>query len=60
MSNVQIFIDRGLNIFRLNLQMERLVPNTLTGPLDPEYSGNLTQQINYMYAQPYNPCLDMN
>ena len=31
-----------MNIFRLNLQMERLVPNSLYGPLDPYYAGNLT------------------
>jgi endoglucanase len=41
--------------------MERLTPNTLTGPFDPLYLGNLTQQIDYItskgaYAmvQPHN------
>ena len=40
---LQTFINKGMNIFRLNLQMERLVPNSLYGPLDPYYSGNLTE-----------------
>lgn len=41
--------------------MERLTPNKLTGAFDPQYLGNLTQQINYItgkgkYAmvQPHN------
>lgn len=41
--------------------MERLTPNNLTGPFDPYYLGNLTEQVNYItkkgaYAmiQPHN------
>ncbi|MCJ1432244.1 hypothetical protein MMC27_001600 [Xylographa pallens] len=48
LSTIPEFINKGMNIFRLNLQMERLVPNSLYGPLDPYYSGNLTEQVNYI------------
>ncbi|KAI9702294.1 MAG: hypothetical protein M1820_006226 [Bogoriella megaspora] len=48
LNTVDTFISQGVNLFRLNLQMERLTPSGLTGPLDPAYSGNLTQQINYI------------
>jgi endoglucanase len=57
----QTFIAQGMNMFRLNFAMERLTPNSLTAPLDKNYLGNLTQQINYItskgaYAmvQPHN------
>uniref|UniRef100_UPI003D30D881 Endo-beta-1, 4-glucanase n=1 Tax=Bispora sp. MEY-1 TaxID=554688 RepID=UPI003D30D881 len=42
------FISQGMNIFRLNLLMERLVPNTMTGPMNADYLGNLTKDVNYV------------
>ena len=40
-----------MNIFRIHFLMERLVPNTLTGPVDPEYAGNLTQTVEYITSR---------
>jgi len=42
------FISQGVNIFRLNLLMERLVPDTMTGPMNADYLGNLTEDVNYV------------
>lgn len=28
--------------------MERIIPNKMTGTLDPNYLGNLTQTVNYI------------
>lgn len=61
MSTIDTFISKGMNMFRLNFAMERLIPNSLNGTLDPNYFGNLTDNINYItskgaYAmiQPHN------
>lgn len=61
MSTVDTFIEKGMNMFRLNFAMERLIPNSLNGTLDTYYMGNLTDNINYItsrgaYAmiQPHN------
>ncbi|KAH7371508.1 glycoside hydrolase superfamily [Pyrenochaeta sp. MPI-SDFR-AT-0127] len=61
LNTIDQFIGQGMNMFRLNFLMERLTPNSLTGKFDPQYLGNLTQQINYItskgaYAmvQPHN------
>lgn len=35
-------LSKGMNMFRVNFLMERLTPNSLTGPFDPFYLGNLT------------------
>ncbi|KAK3673166.1 hypothetical protein LTR78_007006 [Recurvomyces mirabilis] len=48
LSTYDTFIKDGFNTFRLNLLMERLVPNKMTGPADTHYLGNLTQQVNYI------------
>lgn len=37
-----------MNTFRINILMERLVPNAMTGSMDPHYLGNLTQTVNYI------------
>ena len=47
-STYDIFIAKGMNTFRLNFLMERLIPTKLTGTPDPYYLGNLTQQVNYI------------
>ncbi|KAF2872755.1 glycoside hydrolase superfamily [Massariosphaeria phaeospora] len=69
---IDAFMAQGMNMFRLNFRaadtngiahqvMERLTPNSLAGPFDALYLGNLTEQINYItsrggYAmvQPHN------
>jgi len=61
LSTYDTFLAAGMNTFRINFSMERMIPNQLTGSLDPGYIGNLTQQVNYItsrggYAmiQPHN------
>ncbi|KAL1584111.1 hypothetical protein WHR41_07291 [Cladosporium halotolerans] len=61
LSTYDTFIARGFNTFRINFYMERLIPNSMTGSLDPAYLSNLTEQVNYVtsrgaYAmiQPHN------
>ncbi|KAF2261470.1 glycoside hydrolase [Lojkania enalia] len=61
LNSIDQFMAQGMNMFRLNFLMERLTPNTLTGPFDKLYMGNLTEQVNYItskgaYAmiQPHN------
>jgi endoglucanase len=48
LTTIGTFISQGMNTFRINLLMERLVPNTMTGPMDPNYLGNLTEDVNYI------------
>ncbi|KAF2229636.1 glycoside hydrolase family 5 protein [Viridothelium virens] len=48
LSTIDTWISAGMNIFRINLLMERLTPSGLTGALDSAYSGNLTQTVNYI------------
>lgn len=40
-ATIQTLRNEGMNIFRVCLAMERLVPNQLTGPADPTYMGDL-------------------
>ncbi|OCL11822.1 glycoside hydrolase family 5 protein [Glonium stellatum] len=61
LNSIDTFINQGMNMFRLNFLMERLIPNTLNGTLDPGYLGNLTQVVNhitskgaYAMIQPHN------
>ncbi|KAL1621479.1 hypothetical protein SLS54_005500 [Diplodia seriata] len=61
MDTVDTFIEQGMNMFRLNFAMERLIPDSLTGELDAAYMGNLTANVEYItgkgaYAmiQPHN------
>lgn len=48
LSTYDTFIADGMNMFRINILMERLVPTTMTGTLNAAYLGNLTQQVNYI------------
>ncbi|GAM87099.1 hypothetical protein ANO11243_051200 [Dothideomycetidae sp. 11243] len=48
LSSYDVFLARGMNYFRVNFLNERMAQNGLTGPIDPEYLGNLTEQVNYI------------
>ena len=48
LSTIDTFIAKGMNTFRVNIFMERVIPNQLTGPLDKYYAGNLSQTVNYI------------
>lgn len=46
LSTISTFVNKGMNTFRVNFLMERLVPNKMTGSLDAAYLGNLTETVN--------------
>lgn len=41
-SQVKILRDQGMNVFRVPFLMERMMPTSLTGPLDAAYLAGLT------------------
>ncbi|KAJ6137921.1 hypothetical protein N7471_004407 [Penicillium samsonianum] len=44
-STIQTLIGKGMNIFRVDFRMERLVPNSMTGGFDDAYLKNLTATV---------------
>ncbi|KAI5245174.1 glycoside hydrolase [Aureobasidium subglaciale] len=46
LSTISTFVGKGMNTFRVNFLMERLVPNQMTGSLDAAYLSNLTETVN--------------
>lgn len=59
--SISTFIDKGFNIFRVPIAMERLTPTGLTGALDSAYLGHLKDTINlitgagaYAVIDPHN------
>ncbi|KAF2490819.1 glycoside hydrolase [Lophium mytilinum] len=61
LDTIDTFISSGMNMFRINFLMERLIPNNLTGTPDPTYLSNLTAVVNhittagaYAMIQPHN------
>ncbi|OGM40473.1 endo-beta-1 [Aspergillus bombycis] len=45
-SAITTLIDKGMNIFRIQFKMERLVPDSMTGAYDEAYLTNLTTVVN--------------
>ena len=45
-STITTLHSKGMNTFRVNILMERIIPNKMTGPLDSAYLGNLTQTVD--------------
>lgn len=41
-SAISTLIDKGMNFFRVQFMMERLLPDSMTGSYDEEYLANLT------------------
>lgn len=61
LTTIQGKIDSGFNVFRINIQMERLTPGGLTAGFEKYYLANLTQTVNaitskgaYAMIQPHN------
>ncbi|KAK4508707.1 hypothetical protein PRZ48_002446 [Zasmidium cellare] len=54
LSTIDTFISQGLNTFRINVLMERLVPDQMTGSLDEAYLGNLTETVEYITGKSTN------
>jgi len=46
LSTIDIFLKNGMNTFRINFFMERLIPNKLNGTLDKRYQQDLNQFVN--------------
>ncbi|PSK34883.1 hypothetical protein B9Z65_1466 [Elsinoe australis] len=48
LNSIDTLIARGMNTFRLNLQLERMAQGKLDAPLDKAYLGNLTAQVKHI------------
>lgn len=48
LSTIDTFMSQGMNTFRINTLMERMVPNQMTGAFDAGYMKNLTTTVNYI------------
>ncbi|KAI6826464.1 endo-beta-1,4-glucanase [Hortaea werneckii] len=48
LSTYDTFISKGFNTFRLNIQLERLSPNTIDGNLDATYLDMIKEQVDYV------------
>lgn len=47
-STIDTLVADGMNIFRIALMMERLVPNSMTGALDAAYLADLKKIVSYI------------
>ncbi|KFX94762.1 hypothetical protein V490_04201 [Pseudogymnoascus sp. VKM F-3557] len=47
-ATIDTLVADGMNIFRIALMMERLVPDTLTGSLDATYLADLKEIVSYI------------
>lgn len=48
LSTIDTFVAKGMNTIRINIMMERLVPNKMTGAMDATYLSDLTKTVNYI------------
>lgn len=51
LTTIDTFVSQGLNTFRINVLMERLVPNKMTGTLDKGYLANLTETVEHITSK---------
>lgn len=54
LSTIDTFTSQGLNTFRINVLMERLVPDKMTGSMDEAYLANLTETVEYITSKEGN------
>lgn len=47
-STIDTFINAGFNTYRINIMMERVVPNKLTNTLDSAYLKDLSDTVKYI------------
>ncbi|RAL11341.1 glycoside hydrolase family 5 protein [Aspergillus homomorphus CBS 101889] len=57
-SAIATLISKGMNIFRVQFMMERLVPNSMTGSYDEDYLKNLTTVVNSITAAGIHAIID--
>ncbi|KAF4999382.1 hypothetical protein FGRMN_2523 [Fusarium graminum] len=55
---IDTLISQGYNTFRVQLKMERLNPNGMTGAYDTAYLKNLTSVVNHITGKGANAILD--
>ncbi|KAM0350716.1 hypothetical protein ACHAPU_003211 [Fusarium lateritium] len=55
---IDTLISQGYNTFRVQLKMERLTQNGITGALDSAYLKNLTSVVNHITEKGANAILD--
>lgn len=48
LSTIDTFVNKGMNMIRVNILMERLIPTSMTGTMDAAYLANLTETVNYI------------
>lgn len=51
LSTIDTFMAQGMNTFRINTLMERMVPGTMTGAFDAAYMKNLTATVDYITSK---------
>lgn len=51
LSTIDTFVSQGMNTFRINVLMERLVPDQMTGTMDEAYLANLTETVEYITSK---------
>src|ERR1700753_2980679 len=44
----QTFVSQGMNTFRVNIMMERLIPSSMTGSFNQTYYSDLLNTVNYI------------
>ncbi|PLN84565.1 endoglucanase II [Aspergillus taichungensis] len=57
-ATIKTLVGKGMNIFRVQFLMERLVPEKMTGTYDEAYLKNLTEVINGITDQGVHAILD--
>ena len=48
LTTIDTFLNAGMNTFRINILMERLVPGDMTASCDSAYLGNLSETVDYI------------
>ncbi|PYI13177.1 endoglucanase II [Aspergillus violaceofuscus CBS 115571] len=57
-SAIATLVSKGMNIFRVQFMMERLVPDSMTGSYDEAYLNNLTTVVNAITAAGVHAIVD--
>ncbi|CAG8950060.1 hypothetical protein HYFRA_00008292 [Hymenoscyphus fraxineus] len=57
-STIDTLVGKGMNIFRVPIMMERLIPNTLTGTPNATYKDPMVQYLNYITSKGAYAVLD--
>ncbi|CZR51741.1 probable endo-beta-1,4-glucanase B [Phialocephala subalpina] len=50
-ATIDTLVGKGLNIFRIPIMMERVIPSTMTGTVNATYLSGLTTYVNYITSK---------